>query len=837
LIRWRQGRCLPYGEGVTFWALGEVVKAEAGILETDTPATAHGKLAVSLEQLAVDATDRAWITDRLAPLVGSAAGATADRSEQFAAWTAYLVALADQRPTVLVVEDLHWADPALVEFLSQLPQAARHVPLLLAATARPGFFDEHTAWGAGQRNALTIRLEALDPSSTRSLIDDLLAGEDVDDSTRAAVAERSGGNPLYAQEFARMVRDRRDEGADATVPDTVQAIVTARLDLLDPGAKAAVQAAAVVGKSFWSGAVQAVLEDEVDVETILGEVARRELVRRERTSTMAGETEYTFTHSVVRDVAYGLAPRAVRSRRHHRAARWIEGMAGDRVADRAELVAHHDAEALRLARAADVPEREDYGSIAAESHIRAADQARHLDVESQRSHLEAALELVDPLDPRRARLLADLGGALFASGPGDLAVKTLMEAREEAERVGEIETWGETSLRLSRALWVGGDPDTSDRTIDEVIERLEADAPTSTALASAYAQRAVGLWISGRPDEALAYIELVRPHVQAHGESFARSRLLSAEGGSRFDAGDPAAVERFRQALRMAVEQGDAVDISSTHLNLAEQLLTGWGPDEAEPVARRGLELAQKRGISGVATFLQGHLATSTFLQGRWDETLDLVEGARGSASAYIVGLFEGTELAIHVSRGVEPPRLAAAVAELVSEAEELRDLQAVVPTHVFAAFILAPAGHTEQALHHAREVVARAAGTRYLLDGLAMPLHLMRAGGELDAFEHLLPDLRRFDMPRPAAQVRLIEGLVAERDDPRAAIDAAREAAEELASLRANLDALFALAEAHRIAGAVGDEGARGDARRRANEVFGQAGAVRLFEFLGLAS
>ncbi|HLA66710.1 MAG TPA: AAA family ATPase, partial [Acidimicrobiia bacterium] len=173
LIRWRQGRCLPYGEGITYWAFGEIVKAEAGILETDPPGTAVGKLRVSLEPLLADPDERTWVAGRVAPLVGSGQEGTAEKGEQFAAWHRYLTALGEQRPTVLVIEDLHWADPNLVEFLADVPETTRGTPLLLVCTARPDFFESHPTWGARQRDSVTIRLEPLDADATRRLLDEL----------------------------------------------------------------------------------------------------------------------------------------------------------------------------------------------------------------------------------------------------------------------------------------------------------------------------------------------------------------------------------------------------------------------------------------------------------------------------------------------------------------------------------------------------------------------------------------------------------------------------------------------------------------------------------------
>ena len=164
--------------------------------------------------------------------------------------------------------------------MADISEAARGIPLLLVCTARPDFFEAHPTWGAGQRNAMTIRLEPLDAGATRELLDELLADADLDAETRQMILDRSGGNPLWAQEFVRMFRDRSSDSGDLAIPDTVQAVVASRIDLLDAETKTAIQAASTIGKSFWAGAVADLLDDAEQIEESLGELARRELIRR-----------------------------------------------------------------------------------------------------------------------------------------------------------------------------------------------------------------------------------------------------------------------------------------------------------------------------------------------------------------------------------------------------------------------------------------------------------------------------------------------------------------------------------------------------------------------------
>ncbi len=833
LTRWRQGRCLPYGEGITYWALGEIVKAEAGIFETDTPATALGKLGACLEALLPDADERSWVAGRLAPLVGSDQEAPADRAERFAAWYRYAAALGEQRSTVLVIEDLQWADQALVDFLSELPEATRGIPLLLVCTARPDFFETHPEWGGGQRNAVTVRLEPLDAAATGLLLDELLEGEDLDREMRQTIADRSGGNPLWAQEFVRMLHDRP---ADLAIPDTVQAVVASRIDLLDHDTKTAIQAASTIGKSFWVGAVAAALHDPPDLEAGMRELARRELIRRQRVSTVSGETEYAFTHSVVRDVAYSQTPRAVRAERHHRVARWIERMAGDRVSDRAEVIAHHDAEALRLAVATDIPDVTLFTEAAIASHRRAAEQAARLDVNAQRGHLEAALELVPSGDGRRGQVLFDLGKAYGTAGVSDAATKALLEARQEFENVGDIEGWGKATSTLSTYAWVSSDPDEANAFLDEAISRLE-DLPPGEALAAAYSQRAGVLWLRGDSTaEARKYIAGVRHVVEVHGDLEARRRILSADGGSRFDAGDPTAVDPFRQVLRMAIESDDSMGIGSGHLNLGEQLRTGWGTHEAISVHERGLEVALQRGLSGAEQFLRGSLAEDYFLKGQWDEALEMVEAglAIPERFSYVEGAFVELRLEIEAYRGDTRADSVERVEELVEKSEALKDLQAVIPSYDGAMSVRFMYGDDE-AVTYARKIVDRSGATRYLIDAFPLTVFLLRRAGELDRIGALLPDLRRFEMPRPQALMAVLDALLLEESDPAAALTGLEQAVADLAGLGVAVEAVVALSDAVRIATSLGDEAGAEALRDRAGALLDGAGAEPFLEMLGM--
>src|SRR5262245_37457720 len=374
LIVWRQGRSLPYGEGLSYWALSEMVKAQAGILETDRAADVERKLAGAVHDVVDDRAD--WVEQHLRPLVGLAGGTGEDRrAETFAAWRNFLEAVAERTPTVLVFEDIQWADDGLLDFVDHLVDWASGVPLLVVCTARPELLARRSAWGGGKPNASTISLSPLSSNETAQLVHAILNRSALPADLQAALLQRAGGNPLYAEEFARMV-DERGELPEAELPESVQGIIAARLDALETSEKALLQDAAVVGKVFWSGAVARLSDrDRFEVEDVLHGLERRELVRRERRSSLAHESEYAFRHLLVRDVAYNQVPRAPRAEKHRLAAEWIEALG--RYEDQAEMLAHHYEQAIELGRAAGL----DTASLAAratDALIEAGERARAL---------------------------------------------------------------------------------------------------------------------------------------------------------------------------------------------------------------------------------------------------------------------------------------------------------------------------------------------------------------------------------------------------------------------------------------------------------------------------
>ena len=621
LTRWRQGRCLPYGEGIAFWALGEIVKAECGILETDTPEEAGAKLERACPQ---DDPDLAWLKARLAPLVGGG-GEPASQEESFAAWRRVLEEWADARDTVLVFEDLHWADEALLSFLQHVAGWAQGVPLLILCTTRPELFEQHSTFGAEAQNAQRINLAPLTDEETARLISNLLERAVLPAETQQALLERAGGNPLYAEEFVRLLADRGISEGSAEVPDSVHALIASRLDTLSPERKSLLQDAAVIGKVFWAGALAEMGDRDLrDVEHALHELARKELVRPSRSSSMQGDVEYGFWHVLVRDVCYQQVPRADRANRHVAAASWLERRAGDRVEDLADILAYHSLQALDLTRAAGQADAaRELEAPALRFLVLAGERALNLDTVSADASLRRALELAPNGHPERARILAL--GAHGAEMRGDVseAVPLYEEAIAAYRATGDDAKADEATLGLSLALANSGEMKEAEALIDAMLGRLELQGP-SELLARAYCSKQY------HHQNDLAWAEKALAITEQLDLPSVRARALNMRGLARAGFyGDPRGIDDLRASLALAHEQHGTREANVAYVNLTGALAL-TDPAAALEVADEGMAFATARGLSPVVRAVR---QMALLRLGRWDELLDM--------GAEIIGIAE----------------------------------------------------------------------------------------------------------------------------------------------------------------------------------------------------
>jgi class 3 adenylate cyclase/tetratricopeptide (TPR) repeat protein len=686
LINWRQGRSLPYGEGVSFWALAEMVKAQAGILETDGVNEAEAKLAGMVAQLIPEARDQEWILRHVRALAGAAGSdASVPREESFAAWRHFFEALAELRPLVLVFEDLHWADDGLLEFVDHLVEWASGVPILVVGTARPELLERRPGWGGGKPNATTLSLAPLSDDDTTRLIGALLGRAVLAAEKQTVLLARSGGNPLYAEQYVRMLAERADD-EELPLPESIQGIIAARLDALAPAEKTLLQDAAVIGKVFWPAATAALggAVEPSALDESLHALERKQFVRRERRSSVRNETEYSFLHVLVRDVAYGQIPRSKRVHKHGAAAEWIERLAGDRVIDHAELVAYHYVQGLELARLLrDVDEVEKLEPRARRFLELAGDRVYALDVERAESHYRRALELTPPGDRARGRLLARLGDVAQYTGRLSETEQLLGRAIEEFREHGDSLGAGEAMVTLVLALWRLGRTEQSRRQVlAEAIEILEREAP-GAQLARAYARAATDSLLGGRPAECIEWSRKALALADQLGLTAAKCRPLLFLGSARFELGDLSGLDDMREALRLGLEAGLGWETGTAYSNLGECVWVVDGPAAGLELKREALEFSERRGLLYFAKYIRAEMLWLLFDLGHWDEVLAYADEAlawdreHGGSQVSIVVL--PMKARVLLSRG------AAAVAaplelEYLPRAREIGDYQVLVP-------------------------------------------------------------------------------------------------------------------------------------------------------------
>jgi len=702
LITWRQGRSLPYGEGVPFWALGEIVKGQAGIHETDDDKSTRIKLAQAVRDLLVDQSEAAWVERHLRGLVGLRLAESPSndeaRHDAAAAWRRFVEALAESRPAVLVFEDLHWADDGLLDFVDELVDWVRDVPLLVVATARPELLERRPGWGGGKRNASTLSLAPLSDTETARLVGALLERSLLPAETQSNLLAHAAGNPLYAEEFARM--HAIDGGT--RVPESLQAIVAARIDALAADEKSLLQVASVLGKVFWTGALEALGTSRREtLEPRLRSLERKEFVRRERRSAMEGEQQYAFLHALIRDVGYGQLPRAERAEKHRLAAEWIEGLG--RPDDHADLAAHHYGASLELARAAGVPTAP-FERSAQLAFKRAGDRATRFGAFSSAIPLySAALELGPVDDVERGYVLLGLGRAIsFIEQEGQDA---LVEARAAFDAAGDLEGAAQAERALSQLAWLRGETARANEHIQRAAALLDA-APPSRAKAE------VLLGVSGRHmlnDDFAKAIEVGEEALsiaEAVGNDDARVGAMLNVGAARIRmTGWDSGIGTMERAVEIGREVRSWQRIRGLGM-LRDSTFEHGDLQRAAELGAEGLGEARRAGHTAPIRWLTGEIAHDLYHAGGWDQASEMLESTFESGRTW---WFEPAALqlrgAIRLARGETGPAQDAARA--LELAREALDPQMMYPALSFSAIVELAAGNPSAAAEHADELLA----------------------------------------------------------------------------------------------------------------------------------
>jgi class 3 adenylate cyclase len=659
LIRWRQGRCLPYGPSATFAPLREIVKAEAGIVESDDADTIRRRLGQAVTHVVPDAEERAWIERNLLSMIG--VGSTTslvgdDRAETFAAWRRFFEHMTEHRASVFVFEDLHWAEASLLEFLDHLVTWTEGLPLMVICTARPELVDRHPGWLRSTDRTHFEWMEPLSDKDTGRLFETLLGESTVPEEVLGRLLQTAEGNPLYAREFVRMLRDRAllvrvDDGwrlASAEhlpVPESVAGIVAARLDSLSAEDKAIVQDAAVVGRTVWPGAVAHVAGRGVwAVEEALRRLQERQLLRVRRESSVEGEKEYVFQHAVVREVAYSGIVRTARARKHRRTAEWLESLIGD-ARGGIDRIANHYLAAIEYSELAgdDMPGLRE----AAFSAVRqAADRARalHAHAESAELYLHA-LELCTDAAVR-PRLQLQYGCALARADQP--AQEVLDEAAHALIAAGDEAGAGEAESTVGWLVSLAGAPELARERDRLALAHYQGTGPSHQHALALTRAGAHWLFVPEARDRARQLLAEGLTMAGAVGRRELEAEALQFVGLARVDAGEAEGVDDLERAVAISLELGSPV-VLSCYGNLADIYWDLGELRRAATLRADALEAALRFGLPIQVRRFHGAQSGDLYYAGEWDRAL---AHANRYLSAIEAGSPHRAEAEVRVLRG-----------------------------------------------------------------------------------------------------------------------------------------------------------------------------------------
>ena len=717
-VSWHRGRCRPFGESITYAALDEVVRSIAGIRPNAAGEALKAGLDAELADLDLNAEDRDWLAARLRPLIGlpSEDDTPADVDETFTAWARYLETASERAPLTIVVEDLHWADDVLLEFLERLMERAPDVPLFLVCTARPELFARRPGWAAGVANATTISLSPLTDPEMSELLSSLLLRSVMSTDESGALLRRAGGNPLYAREFVHMLEDRGEEGrsvgADPAgpggvgVPDTVQALIAARLDSLETPERALLQAASVIGDRFWRGALVALEPDPPDPDASVHILQRRGLIRRSSTSSIEGEAEFSFAHALIRDVAYGRLPRAARSRLHRAVTTWLATVQDAGMTSRSDLLASHATRALELARAAglddELPELE---ATALRYLVLAGDRQQSLDAARAAGYYRQALALAPPGTERAdiRRTATSLG---WRSGgmTSEAALEEYRTAQREAMEAGDRRLAARVLRRIYFQLGLRGETGAAHQALEEGIALVEDDPDGREVLSELYACRAEAEMFAGRSADSLRWAERA---LELPRSETVTLMALHLRGNARCETGDLGGVEDLRKALEIAEASGVAIDIVTSYSYLLEWVGLEDGPGTGLPMNRATVDLCRRRGFEGQGMWTRAEGFWLRFDAGLWDDLLDetseLADWAAAHGDTQIATVTDLYRARVLTHRG-DAETAVELVERFAPVARQIEDLQVLAPAMVVAVAAHAAAGDVARSVAFAEE-------------------------------------------------------------------------------------------------------------------------------------
>ncbi len=813
----RQGHCPAYGSGIAYWALGEVLRGQFDIVDTDEPEVAWSKLRRGIEEL-VSGAETEEPAERLAAVIARPLGIEPPeddsitqglesedpqqmRDRMFSAVRSVVEAISRRRPLVLAFEDIHWADDGTLDLIEYLAKRVRG-PALLICLARDELLERRVGWSGGRRNATAISLEPLDTSEAQELVEALLPGSNGNSELVPQVAERSGGNPLFAEEMVNRILEEGSPDAE-TLPETVHSVLAARLDSLDALERRLLQHAAVVGQTFWEGSLRSLASGEgVDLPEVLANLQEKDLVVPSAGSRLAGEREYAFKHVLIRDVAYSTLPKATRCRKHFEVGRFIEGRTEERGEGFVGLLADHYGRAAALAPEADLPpdEREAINSRALRFLEGAGDAAAALYSNHEAlSHYTTALDLPMEIESAdTARIGEKQGDVALRLGRVDQAVEVWKSCLDYHRRQEDLARVGDLHRKIGAGLWHKGDREASIDHYQKGIDLLK-DGPPCLELVRLYEEAASLYMHTGDNMLAIYASEKALRLAERLGEAAAASRAHGIFGRVFGRIGDSAkARENLERSVELARDSdpGEAVRALLTlgyHLEVSEA-----DYEEAGAAYAEALKLSEEVGDLPSQVELHAALAQLAAYRADWAEVERATEAS--AALAEREGLL-GNLCFPYVMRGMlrwrdgDWEEAASACRRAHELGEQVGRSEVAFSALYWLAAALRDSGdHTgaETALSQALDVCERAGLIAQSIEAISARAMTLALGGRLDQARDAAEEAQHLAerLHYPVGDASTAEARGATEGDPVAGAAALAEAGETWRGLGRPLDA-----------------------------------------------
>jgi class 3 adenylate cyclase/tetratricopeptide (TPR) repeat protein len=697
-VWWHSGRSPSYGQGIAFWALGEMIRTRAGLAETADEPTTRAAIRSMLEEHVSDEAERDWIEPAMLTLLGI--GDQSIGSEQlFAAWRTFFERMAATGAVALVFEDLHWADSGLLDFIDHVLEWTRDLPIYIVTLARPELIDRRPTWGVGTRQFTSIFLEPLPETAMRELLDGLIPG--LPDAAMRSIVARADGVPLYAVETVRMLvaegRLEERDGAyvpvgdlsELAVPDTLTALIASRLDALEPADRSLVQDASVLGQSFTLDALAGVTQVAAEeLEPRLRALVRRELLVLRADPRAPDRGQYAFVQSLIREVAYNTLARTDRKARHLAAARHFETLASDEIAG--ALAGHY------LAAHENAPAGPEADALATQARIAlraAAERAEALGAPEQASRLLVQALSVTEGQAEEAELLERAGIAEEHAGLHDPALEHFRRAHELFTASNDRAATARVSAAMGRTLLDAYRSEEAVPVLEAALRDHEADDASDPAVITLMGQLARGYFFQDEHARAVDLADRVLD-VAEH------ANLVDVIADTMITKGSAlVALGRTQEGLVLQKGGGDLAESAGLgQIGLRARVNRTFAETLMDPRAslestRVGLTLAQRLGLRTLAVVLAGNAGSTATRTGDWDRALaDLAPFGDDLDRPYRI-LLASVRSWFAASRGENAEELVAAGEALLHEDDDANTFAQILDARAWQRFAAGDAG------------------------------------------------------------------------------------------------------------------------------------------------